>query len=444
MSISILILGNDVNQITASILSIRHSLTDEDYKIFIAAENIEQISKEDIFADKNDCDFMNVNPTKIDEACQKLLDKSVSDSILFLYAGSLLTGSALKFMEQLLNSDKKIGAIGPLMNYTFYNNSNNQRLRINVSYKNLNDLEFLENKLLEAQKPNRKTLVLEGSCLLMRRETLQEIGIPDSQLGAYWSADYSMRLWQAGYELLICSKSYVHSVPMQNNTSVIPFQNKWGFDITYSLHARLELLAMTDLNKENLRVLDLGCACGHNLLVIKDRNPSAELFGVEFNQGAAKVANSFGKVFSADLETWNNDEWNNSFDLIIMADIIEHLKETMLVLKKVYNWLKPGGQLIMSIPNIMNIEVLADLIINGRWEYQDAGILDRTHLRFFTRKEIVIYLQQANFKLSEIKFNQTAITPRMKDLFNALMSVRGNDIFDGDFTAYQWFVKALK
>jgi 2-polyprenyl-3-methyl-5-hydroxy-6-metoxy-1,4-benzoquinol methylase len=75
-----------------------------------------------------------------------------------------------------------------------------------------------------------------------------------------------------------------------------------------------------------------------------------------------------------------------SFDLVLCLDVLEHLVDPWQFMGRVQAVLKPGGLLIASLPNVRHLRVVLPLLLAGRWEYEDAGILDRTHLRFFTRR----------------------------------------------------------
>jgi 2-polyprenyl-3-methyl-5-hydroxy-6-metoxy-1,4-benzoquinol methylase len=85
------------------------------------------------------------------------------------------------------------------------------------------------------------------------------------------------------------------------------------------------------------------------------------------------------------------------FDYVVCGDILEHLKDPYAILRRIMEWLNPGGKLLVCLPNIRNYRVLQDLLILGEWKYVPAGILDRTHLRFFTRRSCKRMLQEAGF-----------------------------------------------
>jgi len=91
-------------------------------------------------------------------------------------------------------------------------------------------------------------------------------------------------------------------------------------------------------------------------------------------------------------------DYGATFDYVICADILEHLRLPQEVIRRICHWLKPNGRLISSVPNVRNWKILGDLLCRGNWEYQDSGILDHTHLRFFTRRTFLAVLKKAGLE----------------------------------------------
>jgi GT2 family glycosyltransferase len=102
------------------------------------------------------------------------------------------------------------------------------------------------------------------------------------------------------------------------------------------------------------------------------------------------------QVITGDVERLNPPFPPGSFDAIICADILEHLREPGRLLRQARAWLAPGGSVVASIPNVRHHSVLCSLL-QGNWTYEPAGLLDRTHLRFFTRREVEKLLTRAGF-----------------------------------------------
>jgi GT2 family glycosyltransferase/Tfp pilus assembly protein PilF/SAM-dependent methyltransferase len=130
-------------------------------------------------------------------------------------------------------------------------------------------------------------------------------------------------------------------------------------------------------------ILDVGCGEGQLGHELKQRQP-AEIWGVEYVAAAAgKAAKRLDRVINAPIEQALPELPDRFFDTIICADLLEHLVDPWQTLTALKDKLAPGGRLVASIPNVQHWSVLK-MLLEGGWEYRSAGILDRTHLRFFT------------------------------------------------------------
>jgi hypothetical protein len=92
--------------------------------------------------------------------------------------------------------------------------------------------------------------------------------------------------------------------------------------------------------------------------------------------------------------------------MILAADVIEHLVDPWRTLERMLPSLRPGGYVVTSTPNVRYWRVLYDLGVRGRWEYQDSGILDRTHLRFFTRRSAIELHERVGLVVEEIGYTE--------------------------------------
>ena len=129
-----------------------------------------------------------------------------------------------------------------------------------------------------------------------------------------------------------------------------------------------------------MRLLDLGAAGGHLGRAVRDR--CAFVAGVEPVEdlpGSAKTGYDDWRTTAAETA----GDWPEPFDVVVCADVLEHLARPDDLLERIRSWLKPNGVLLASIPNVANISVRASLLA-GRFSYAERGILDRTHLRFYT------------------------------------------------------------
>lgn len=147
------------------------------------------------------------------------------------------------------------------------------------------------------------------------------------------------------------------------------------------------------------RVLEIGCSSGGTLAWLKSRWPQVETIGVDgYEPIRETLAKNADTAVIHDLEQPLPDLGN--FDLILALDILEHLREPVQVLKGLVARLNPGGRIIVSVPNVAHYSVLSDLLLKRRFDYQDAGILDRTHLRFFTESSAVQMMNDAGLRVT--------------------------------------------
>ncbi len=183
------------------------------------------------------------------------------------------------------------------------------------------------------------------------------------------------------------------------------------------------------------RVLDVGCSDGSLGKGLK--NLGMEVVGVELDAEACKKAeNILDKVFSANVENFSLPFPAGYFDCILFADILEHLHNPKEVLKKYRFYLNNNGVVISSIPNIRYYKVVIRLL-RGTWDYMDGGILDKSHLRFFTLINIKEMFREAGYKIEQIERN--TVSARGFSIWNFFMFNKLRD-----FLTYQYYIVAKK
>jgi GT2 family glycosyltransferase/2-polyprenyl-3-methyl-5-hydroxy-6-metoxy-1,4-benzoquinol methylase len=170
-------------------------------------------------------------------------------------------------------------------------------------------------------------------------------------------------------------------------------------DPTYFSYGRPEILGL--IPDSASRVLDIGCGAGRLGEALKARQQAA-VVGLELNEEAARLAGErLDRVLIGDVEQLTPDFDPASFEAIICGDILEHLREPERLLRQARQWLTPDGCLVASIPNIRHHSVVCSLL-EGNWTYESPGLLDRTHLRFFTRREIEKLFVRAGFTIESM------------------------------------------
>jgi 2-polyprenyl-3-methyl-5-hydroxy-6-metoxy-1,4-benzoquinol methylase len=188
------------------------------------------------------------------------------------------------------------------------------------------------------------------------------------------------------------------------------------------------------------RVLELGAAAGDVSRALRARGNC--VVGVECDASVAETAEG---VVIADLDWLDlpNRLAEETFDVVLAGDVLEHMREPHLFLRQLHRLLAPRGCVIASIPNIAHADVRLSLL-SGEFEYRDKGLLDRTHLRFFTKASLRRMFDQAGYDITHVlaTWAQVGTTELRVDL-----SVHPQDLIDrlardSEATTYQYVVRA--
>ena len=188
-------------------------------------------------------------------------------------------------------------------------------------------------------------------------------------------------------------------------------------------------------------VLDVGCSVGALGASIK-ASTGAQVTGIEYSPAmAAEAEKVLDRVFVGDATAVIDGTAleGMQFDAIIFADVLEHLPDPWLVLRRAVRLLSPGGRIIASLPNIRHLSTIYHLVVLGYWPYRDRGIHDRTHLRFFTRRNVLELFRSANLEIESVdaKYRLLERPHRINRFakYFALPGLRG-------FLAFQYLVTA--
>ena len=210
------------------------------------------------------------------------------------------------------------------------------------------------------------------------------------------------------------SRSFNRNNPLRQNKQ----NSYYGF-------ARPEVVEAIIKNKlPTGKVLEIGCAGGATGKKLKERLPVQSYVGVEISPKAADIAkNHLDRVIVANIEKTDLASEHGikleEFDLLLALDVLEHLYDPWDILAELSCYVKPGGYVVASLPNIQNITIVQDLI-KGNWQYQDAGILDATHLRFFTLEASEKMFSGAGLAIKSIEhvINPSIDIDKVKELGN--------------------------
>ncbi len=201
-------------------------------------------------------------------------------------------------------------------------------------------------------------------------------------------------------------------------------------------------LGMVGFNKA---VLEFGCASGHVTKALVDRG--CRVVGVEVDPEAARAAEAWAEeVVVGHVE--HGDVWDHlsaeKFDAVLFGDVLEHLSDPLTTLRTALRFVSPSGFVVMSVPNVAHGDVRLSLL-RGSFEYRETGLLDRTHLHFFTMDSLMDLCRQAGLAVVDIK---RVVIP----LFQSELGLLRDDFEQGtidriledpEAESYQFVVKAV-
>lgn len=198
----------------------------------------------------------------------------------------------------------------------------------------------------------------------------------------------------------------------------------------YYDNVRHEMLKYLPANAK--RILEIGCGNGCFAEVMKQKN-SAEVWGIELMESEAAVAaKTLDKVYAGEVEKYIDDLPDNYFEVIYANDVIEHLFNPYEVIQRLKSKLTDKGIFVSSIPNIRFHSAFRMYLFNKDWKYDDYGIMDFTHVRFFTKKSIVRMYESAGYEI--VKHEGINKSKSLKPfLFNILFLGTQLDIFNAQY-----------
>ncbi|MDC0004999.1 class I SAM-dependent methyltransferase [Vicingaceae bacterium] len=176
----------------------------------------------------------------------------------------------------------------------------------------------------------------------------------------------------------------------------------------YHSGTRMDVISFLK-NGTQEKALEIGAGGGDSLCFIKENNLAEEIVGVELFelQNSNQTNPLIDKFIHGNIEHESLDLEAEYFDVIILADILEHLIDPWKTVEYVSGFLKKGGKIITSLPNIQDFKTMIKIYVKGDFRYREDGVLDKTHLRFFCKKNMI---QLLTTKKLEVK----SATPAFK------------------------------
>ncbi len=219
------------------------------------------------------------------------------------------------------------------------------------------------------------------------------------------------------------------------------------YNINLDLQTQNSLSIIIDRIKPNSTILEFGPANGRLTKYLKEQL-FCKVYSVEIDKEAAKDAKRYSEeIIVDDIENYSWLEKFNTieFDYIIFADVLEHLYNPLLVLKKAKSLLKDSGSILISLPNIAHNSIIMELLDNC-FNYQSTGLLDNTHIRFFTKKTIDKLIADSNLQISyeSAVYKSPPQTEFRKNYTDIANSIATNLYYHKYGEVYQFIIEAKK
>lgn len=167
---------------------------------------------------------------------------------------------------------------------------------------------------------------------------------------------------------------------------------------------RTDILKFVPAKRDN-RILEIGAGSGDTLLEAKQNGLAGYVAGVDLTEvkDSNQTHPAIDRFIIGNIESLELDFEDNFFDVILCGDVLEHLIDPWKCLGRLRHLLRDGGVIIASIPNVRYWKISMGLLFGGRWPYADAGILDRTHLRFFVKQTVHDLFTETGFTVNTVE-----------------------------------------
>ncbi len=437
--------------------SIRKYTKENTYEIIVVDNNSTDGTREWLKEQKDIKSILNDENVGFPKGCNIGIAASGKENdILFLNNDTVVTPRWLDNLKICLYSDDKVGATSAITN----NCSNYQS--VSVPYSDVKDMiPFAEaNNVSNPQKWEGKVRLV-AFCMLIRRDVLNKIGVMDEQFtpGNFEDDDLCMRIIESGYKMMLCNDSFIHHFGSSSfNKDYTEFNNvlttnrkkiedKWGFNSNVGSTLKFDIIQRIDEPKETgLNILEFDCGLGATLLKLKYMYPNADIYGIETNEHLARLGGKILELITDDFE--ENYSMNfkkdkaNFFDYIILGNRLQLSKDPWTLLNEIKKFLKPGGYIIATIPNLMHHSVIKELL-RGNFMYSENLILNRGNNKFFTLTDICKIFDECGYSNPFIFHYRTELTAEDDQLLNNICGIVGKDMREY-FLSYEYVAKYQK
>lgn len=337
-----------------------------------------------------------------------ILNVTDDNDIFLLRSDVVLTPNALFNLRLALYDRPEITASSCVSNYAHF-------YQVPLAH-NVNNIEqginYAVSHNIPMANPYERKCSVDADFILIKKDIIPQVFPLDDYLysDGFFFTELGLNIVTKGYSIVACWNSFVYrhksSYLTAKNASYLDkdqlsFNKKWGFSSEYYMGIRTELADMIRrAPDEKLNILEIGAGLGTTLLNIQYRYPNATVKGIELVDKIANIASNYCDIECANIENYKFAD-NDKYDYIICGDVLEHLVDPYALVDRLKTSLKPNGCIIASIPNLLDADVIYNLL-HGYFNYEESGVLDRTHLKFFTKDSIMRLFTERGYEIIEM------------------------------------------
>lgn len=424
----LIIYSNNKSELALSLESIRHFNDFQDVDV-VVVDNGSEVPAFEAGEVPSDISYI-----YMDEGAQpvgKLINLainalSVTDDILIMSSPYCVAPNTLNSLFETMASDSKCAVAGGMApSFGSY-----QHL-----FQNFNSYsEFLEYSPSKEFSDNTISISTDSAVILVSAGAFKKLNGFCESLSTPESIfkDFCLRAFLEGLYSIVTRKA-VFWTPDSTNYRLLQSHDSLASDMArletiwgthyFNICANLNMVEAIDRNKnEAFSVLEIGCDCGATLLEIKNRYPNCKIYGTDISLPAIRIAEQFSHAAVNNIEDCNIP-FSDTFDYILFGDVLEHLRDPESALKYCKSILNENGKIIANIPNLMHISVIEQLL-NGNFTYSEKGLLDKTHIHFFTYNEIIRLFEKNKLHIDNISaYTPSGLSNNQSALIDSLLSL---------------------
>lgn len=371
---------------------------------------------------------------------------ATEEHIVFMEAGVYPERDSLSELLLTIHTEN-VGIANPVTNY--YGDDGNA-----ITGRDMLAVFARRNRNRYNSNKAYRTLSSNWRIWAARKELFESIGLFREELQSPSNVltDYALRMIQNNLGQVICQwacawESFsqgeeIYTAAWQWQAEDRSFMKAvWGMNYFNLRPNRTLVKYIEEPSEREFKVLEVGCDLGATLFEIKSCYPNCQTYGLDINEAAVDIARHIARVKYGNIDELTVP-FEEKFDYIIFGDVLEHLRHPEEVVRMCRELLHDNGHIIASIPNVMHISVMEELI-EGRFHYSDMGLLDRTHIHLFTYYEIMSLFQEAGYEVKDINGTVFNLSERQREIMNILLKLSKNTE-TWMYETFQYTVKAQK